>query len=1017
MTRRRTRMRAGTMTIMRIERWGLLACALLLSRPAAAASGPLLAVLEGHTDLVRQAVFTPDGTQVLSIGNDHAVRRWDAAAGRELSAFLSADPVLRVFAQGAPKFAAYTPDYAIIMRDLTSGKRLAALRRLNDETEAVALTPDGRTAATLSYEGEVILWDLKKERRLAAPEANGSAIAFSPDGGSLLVGKRDHTLQLYSLPGEPAAPAWRGHRGEILAVAFSPDGGKALSGARDNTLRLWDVKTGAALGVWRGHTSHVLALAFSPDGRRALSGGADYTVRLWDAAAGRELAVWWGHQGAVRDVAFSPDGKRAVSAGEDRRLMLWDARDGAVSSRPGAGEQAALPPGPGTPEERLGRLLFFDKRLSGDEDADCALCHNPATAYTDGLPLAESYTALYFRNTPTLLNLAAQKHLYWDGRFPADDLPSLIRDHISEAHFMNADGRLIVEKLRQAPGYVHAFKEVYGGEPSYSRILAALSAFVRSLKSGAPADVLTPAARRGRDLFNGEAGCAGCHAGSGFTDGKLHARKAPPNKEILREPLRRIALRRFCKVLGIENYAEVREDPGLYAVTKRREDSGKFKTPGLREVARTAPYMHNGSIRKLADAVKHENPRLSRRERKDIVAFLETLSSETPRFDPPLVPRYAVQPRDLPPAAGADSTWDDAPAPAPIRARDYPPLGPLPPVPVPEDNPLTDEKVRLGKQLFFDVRLSGSLSRSCAFCHEPALGWGDGSDLSQGYRRMLHWRNSQTLLNAAYYSKLEWDGAWPSLEEQARGAITSNINGNGDPATIEERLAESPEYVRMFKRAFGVQRPNFESVLKALASFQRAIPISRNVPFDQGALSPAARRGRELFAGKAGCIACHNGPLASDQGYHATGVPRNPAFDHIALRRIALRFQHVTRGVPEEVFRRAETDPGLYLNTLRKEDSGKFRTPSLRELKYTAPYMHNGVFPTLQKVIDFYDQGGGTADNKSPLLRSLGLTAAEKLDLIAFLEALSGEEIMVTAPDALGPHITATGRAADTPHH
>jgi cytochrome c peroxidase len=344
--------------------------------------------------------------------------------------------------------------------------------------------------------------------------------------------------------------------------------------------------------------------------------------------------------------------------------------------------------------------------------------------------------------------------------------------------------------------------------------------------------------------------------------------------------------------------------------------------------------------------------------------------------------------------------------PVTAQSRARPALGPLPPVPIPRDNPMSDAKVALGRMLFFDPRLSGDASTSCAACHDPEKGWGDGSDVSRGYPGTQHWRNSQTVLNAAHYAKLFWAGEVTSLEGQAVTAATGNVAGNGDPMMMEERLRQVPEYVRRFKEVFGTDRPLIGDAWKAIAAFERTL-VSRaeDVPFDRfakgdgRALSAEALRGLALFQGKAGCIQCHHGPLASDESYHNLGVPRNPVFEEDPLRQITLRFQHHSRGVPEAVYRSADRDLGLYYTTKRDEDRDRFRTPSLRELKYTPPYMHNGVFFTLEEVIDFYDQGGGDLPGKSPLLGRLGLSAQEKKDLVAFLLSLSSDRpLVVLAP-------------------
>ncbi len=325
--------------------------------------------------------------------------------------------------------------------------------------------------------------------------------------------------------------------------------------------------------------------------------------------------------------------------------------------------------------------------------------------------------------------------------------------------------------------------------------------------------------------------------------------------------------------------------------------------------------------------------------------------------------------------------------------------------PVPADNHLTPAKIALGRLLFYDDRLSGDVGTSCASCHDSRIGWGDGNPLSRGYAGTQHWRNSQTIVNSAYLSKLFWAGEAPSLEAQASSAITGNLAGNGDPVMIEERLAQIPKYVKMFQEAFGVRRPSYGLVLKAIASFERAQVVSVDSPFDQymrgdhGAMSDGALRGMQLFKGKAHCFRCHNGPLLSDERYHRLDLPHSPLYQQDPLRQIAMRFQFYARGVPEPEYRSADRDLGLFFTTRRETDKGKFRTPPLRYLVYTAPYMHNGVLETLEDVIDFYDQGGGDPSKRSPLLEPLRLTEDEKFDLLEFLESLSGDEIRIPPPE------------------
>jgi len=341
----------------------------------------------------------------------------------------------------------------------------------------------------------------------------------------------------------------------------------------------------------------------------------------------------------------------------------------------------------------------------------------------------------------------------------------------------------------------------------------------------------------------------------------------------------------------------------------------------------------------------------------------------------------------------------------------FPPLGPLPPAPIPVDNPMSPEKVELGKMLFWDSRLSGDASSPCVVCHEPSQGWGDGAEISRGYPGTVHWRNSQTVLNSGYYNKLFWEGSVTSLEAQAPAAAEGAVAGNVDPSFGEMRLRFIPEYVERFKKVFGTDWPRITHAWQAVAAFQRTlnsdakqVPFDRYMAGDKKALSESALRGMAVYHGKGGCIQCHNGPLASDQRFHALGVPENEAFRTEPLNQITHRWQHYQKGVPEGNYRDAPLDRGHYYVTKNPKDIGKFRTPSLRELKYTPPYMHNGIFYTLDEVVDFYNKGGGEAMNKSPLMKPLGLSDQEKKDLVAFLESLSMDKPLQMAPPKLPPY-------------
>lgn len=362
-------------------------------------------------------------------------------------------------------------------------------------------------------------------------------------------------------------------------------------------------------------------------------------------------------------------------------------------------------------------------------------------------------------------------------------------------------------------------------------------------------------------------------------------------------------------------------------------------------------------------------------------------------------------------AALAAAAW--APSPSPLGPAS---LASLPAVPVPAHNPMSEEKIALGRLLFFDARLSGDGSTSCASCHLPRHGWSHSEALAPGYPGHRLWRNNPTVLNAAYFRHLMWDGTLDSLEIQARSAMQAPVEGNGEAFMVEMRLRLIPDYVERFRRVFGGEWPQLDDAWRAIAAFERTVvsdprqvPFDRHLAGDRAALSPAARRGLALFEGKAGCVQCHHGALASDEGFHALGVPRQQLFDSNPRVQIAVRWQNRQRDVPRAVYRNLDEDLGRYYRTRDPADIGKFRTPSLRELKYTAPYMHNGVFATLREVVDFFDAGGGVTANKSPLLKPLGLTGEEKSDLVAFLEALSMERPLIVAVPELPPILPLDG--------
>ena len=318
-------------------------------------------------------------------------------------------------------------------------------------------------------------------------------------------------------------------------------------------------------------------------------------------------------------------------------------------------------------QAELGKVLFFDPRLSDDGQTSCASCHVPSLNWTDGMALSDGGTgSLYFRNTPTLLNATKQGLAFWDGRISGEDQATVVREHIVEAHFGNLDGRLLVERILQVPEYDTAFRDLAGGEPSFGKILNAVVAFLDTLESednpyigyrAGDSSALTADQIAGLGLFEGKASCSTCHSGELLTDNDWHATGAPDNPDIFSEAERHITFRRFFKILGVGTYAELRNDLGLSALTHEDSDLMKFRTPSLLEAGSTAPYMHSGTLATLEDVVRFYNAGggsvatkdpilvplgLSESEIGLLVAFLESLQSPVRPFSEPVIPEYAL---------------------------------------------------------------------------------------------------------------------------------------------------------------------------------------------------------------------------------------------------------------------------------------------------------------------------------------------------------------------------------------
>nr|VFJ94243.1 MAG: cytochrome c peroxidase [Candidatus Kentron sp. LFY] len=322
-----------------------------------------------------------------------------------------------------------------------------------------------------------------------------------------------------------------------------------------------------------------------------------------------------------------------------------------------------------------------------------------------------------------------------------------------------------------------------------------------------------------------------------------------------------------------------------------------------------------------------------------------------------------------------------------IPAATAPPdIGPLPPLEVDQ------ARAKLGKRLFFDPRLSGDAAISCATCHQPEHGFAHPDALSPGYPGNDHFRNSPTLINTAHKKTWLHDGRiGTNLNDVTREMITEDYIMNMDMRIMQERLKQDPKYVEMFKDA-GLGEPSNGGARKAIPEYLETL-TSKGAPFDTGKMSEAAKRGQKLFTGKANCVQCHNGPLFSDGKAHNTGVPENFDIFRDPLRHQAFIAYNMFMGTPDYMNLKRDLGAAVQNRLADGSNWGTFMTPTLRELKYTAPYMHNGMLKTLEDVVVFYNEGGGQDRNKSPLLKPLGLDKKEMKDLLAFLEALSGKPL------------------------
>jgi cytochrome c peroxidase len=370
-----------------------------------------------------------------------------------------------------------------------------------------------------------------------------------------------------------------------------------------------------------------------------------------------------------------------------------------------------------------------------------------------------------------------------------------------------------------------------------------------------------------------------------------------------------------------------------------------------------------------------------------------------------------------------DAGLDVKPIGAPIEIKT--PLG-LPPVPIPPGAPETAETVALGRKLFYERKLSMDNTLACASCHNPLLGFTDGQRHSIGVGGKVGIRNAPTLVNAAYVPAQFWDGRAHSLEEQAGGPMANPIEMNQAHEVTVSKLAADPVYRAQFAKAFGAGLVTIGKVTTALAGFERTL-ISGNSPFDQyefggnkSALSPAAVRGLAIFRDpkRGNCAACHtiDKSYAVSENSRKTGtVPGSPPEDPQSSFRVGRRasapfalftdgkFHNIGVGVNDEG---ELTDLGRYSETKLEADKGAFKTPTLRNVAKTAPYMHDGSLKTLKDVVDFYAGGGNSNPYLDKEIKTIKLSGADRADLVEFLKSLTGE----MPPNVGPPENTQMGR-------
>ena len=320
---------------------------------------------------------------------------------------------------------------------------------------------------------------------------------------------------------------------------------------------------------------------------------------------------------------------------------------------------------------------------------------------------------------------------------------------------------------------------------------------------------------------------------------------------------------------------------------------------------------------------------------------------------------------------------------------------------IPENNRMSPRKVALGRALFFDKRLSIDGTVSCASCHDPAFAFTDSKVLATGLEGKPGTRNTPTILNSVFSESLFWDGRSSSLEDQVKHPLLSSFEmGMGSEEELIKRLNSILDYRREFRLIFKSEGITIDTIAKAIATYERTL-LSANSPFDrfitgnERAITDAQLRGWELFKGKAKCIQCHthseNNTLFTDFKFHNTGIA---AIDAL--------YQNVLVSVPKAagpeltVLAHSEdfSELGRFAVTREQVDIGAFKTPTLRDVELTSPYMHNGSLKTLIEVVQFYNRGGRPNSNLDKVMQPLHLSDNEVNDLVQFMRALTSDDVL-----------------------